>query len=284
MKNIFKFFGLLSLIGFSFFYTDKVMDVALEQDSIMIEINQVKERYKISSVDAIISKEGMIPGINGREVNVEKSYNNMRSIGIFLSNYLVFDEIKPNVSIYDNYKKYLIQGNSNKHMVSLVFILNTDNYLEDLYEVIKKKNVKVNFFVDYNFLNENTTLIKGLKNTNVYSYGIDGKYAPDTLLFSNNLIERITKRETNYCLAKEQNDQTLELCAEYEMFTIIPNIFIKSNIYNRIKQDVGSGSVILIDLNTNNIENLDIAIDYIRAKGLQIGYLSELLNEQLIHS
>lgn len=282
MKNIFKFFGLLSLIGFSFYYTDKVMDVAVEQDEIMIKINDVKEQYFISPVDAIILEDGMIPGINGREVDVEKSYNNMRSIGVFQNNYLSFNEIKPNVSIFDNYKKYIIQGNNEKHMVSLVFILEDNKYLDELYEVIEKRNIKVNFFVDYDYLVNNSNTVKELQNVNVYSYGLNGLYSPDTLLFSNNLIERITKQKSNYCLVKERDEKSLNLCAKYDMFTIIPNLYIKNGIYNEIKKKVTSGNIILIDMNTSNIDGLDVAIDYIEAKGLKIGYLSELLSEELL--
>lgn len=282
MKNIIKFFGLLSLIGFSFFYTDKVMDVALEQDSIMIEINQKKDNYKIEPMDAIISEKGMIPGINGREVNVDSSYNNMRSIGVFRENYLVFNKIKPNISMYDYYQKYIIQGNSAKHMVSLIFVLDNKNYLDKLYDVIKNKDVKVNLFVDYHFLNTNTNLMKELKNVHVYSYGMDGVYTADTLLFSKNLIERITKQETNFCLVTDYDIKTLELCSSNKMFTIIPNIIVKNNLYNEIKNKISSGSVILIDANFDNIEGLGMSVDYIRAKGLTIGYLSDLLNEEVL--
>jgi len=282
MKNIFKFFGLLSLIGFSFFYTDKVMDVVLEQDNIMIDINRVKDQYIILPVDASILEDGMIPGMNGREVNVEKSYNNMRSIGVFQTNYFVFDKIKPSVSMLDNYEKYIIQGNNSKHMVSLIFILKDDKYLDELYEIIVQKNIKVNFFVDYKFLNTNSTMVKEFKNANIYSYGSNGEYSPDTLLFSNNLIERITKQEACFCLTKERNERTLDLCAKNEMFTIIPNLYIKTGIYNEVRDKVSSGSMLLIDINSYNIEELEITIDYIRAKGLKISYLSELLNEELI--
>lgn len=281
MKNIIKFFGLLSLIGFSFFYTDKVMDVVMEQDSIMIEINQVKDNYMISAMDAIVTENTLIPGIDGRVVNVEESYNNMKSIGIFHANYFVFDDIRPSISMDDYKEKYIIQGNSNKHMVSLIFILNDNTNLDKIYEISKKKNVKINFFVDYQYLNSNTTKIKQITNANFYSYGIKGEYAPDTLLFSNNLIERIKKQKANYCLTNEKNDEVLTLCSNQEMFTIVPNIIIKDNIYNEIRNQITSGSIILFPTNNANIDALELTIDYIQAKGLKIGYLNELLSEEL---
>jgi len=280
MKKIIKILGLFSLIGFSFFYTDKVIDVALEQDEIMIKINNIKENYKISPSDATITENGMIPGINGKKINVEGSYNNMRSIGLFQENYLVFDKIKPNISIYDYYHKKIIQGNSAKHMVSLVFIIKDEKYIEEIYNLTKEKNIKIDFFVDYNFLNTHTNMLKKLENITIHSYGTNGIYSPDILLFSKNLIERITKKETDYCLEINKN-QAISICTENKMFTITPNIIAKNNLYNEIKTKLQSGSIILIDTNTQNIENLKVSIDYIKAKGLTIGHLSELINEEI---
>jgi hypothetical protein len=280
MKNVIKFLGLLSLIGFSFFYTDSVMDVVVEQDSIMVDINNVKDNYSIEAIDAVIDEDSLIPGINGKIVNTTDSYNNMKSIGVFNKNYLVYDEVSPNISMYDNYNKYITKGNSFKHMVSLVFILKNDTYLQELYKIVSNKGIKINFFIDYNFLNSNSNLLKELDNTAFYSYGIEGEYSPDTLLFSNNLIQRITKNNPNYCLTENKNKSILELCSNNKMFTIIPTINIKNNIYNEIKSNVTSGSIILVDINSENLKGLDISIDYIKGKGLEFEYLEELLTEK----
>jgi len=281
MKNIIKFFGLLSLIGFSFFYTDKVMDVIAEQDEIMIKITNTKDNYYISPKDATIKGNFLIPGSNGREVDTEKSYNNMKSIGIYNENYFKFKTINPQVSMYDNYDKYISSGNTDKHMISLIFLLNDNTYLNKLYKIIEKENIKINFFIDYNFLNNNSTLLKELPNTHFYSYGLNGTYTPDILLFENNLIERITKQEANFCLSIEENKTILELCKNYEMFTIIPSLSIENNTYISIKDNVNSGDIILIELNSNNLNSLELAIDYIQGKGYEFSYLDELLNEEI---
>jgi hypothetical protein len=165
-------------------------------------------------------------------------------------------------------------------MVSLVFILKDDTYLQELYKIVSNKGIKINFFIDYNFLNSNSNLLKELDNTAFYSYGIEGEYSPDTLLFSNNLIQRITKNNPNYCLTENKNNSILELCSNNKMFTIIPTINIKNNIYNEIKSNVTSGSIILIDINSENLKGLDISIDYIKGKGLEFEYLEELLTEK----
>ena len=73
MKSIVKLIGLLVLIGFSFFYTDKVIEVIREEDEIMIKIREEKDNYSVKPKNATISGNTIIPGINGREVNAESS-------------------------------------------------------------------------------------------------------------------------------------------------------------------------------------------------------------------
>ena len=71
MKRLFQVIGLVCLIIFSFFYTDKVMDVVREEDHIMVEINNVKDSLDVEAVDAQVFMDKMIPGIDGRVVNVD---------------------------------------------------------------------------------------------------------------------------------------------------------------------------------------------------------------------
>ena len=66
MKETIKMIGLITLICFSFFYTDKVINVINEQDPIMIKINEVKDKYNIPSINATTTKDTIIPGINGQ--------------------------------------------------------------------------------------------------------------------------------------------------------------------------------------------------------------------------
>lgn len=280
MKNIIKFIGLLSLICFSFFYTDKVMDVALEQDEIMINIHNTKYDYKIEAIDAIINNDTIIPGIYGREVNIDKSYSNMKSIGIFHENYFVYDDIKPNISIVDNKDKYIISGNGSKQKISLIFIVDNDSDFNIIYNIAKSKNVKVNLFLDYEYLNKKINSLNKIADVSIYSYGEDGKYTKDNIIYTNNLIERITKKKANYCLVTNKNNSNLKVCSDNKSYTIYPNLIIKDNLLSIVKNGVSKGDLILIDINKNNINQLPSAIEYISAKGLEFEYLDEILSEK----
>ena len=281
MKKIIKLIGLFILIVFSFFYTDKVASVIYEKDDLMIKIKKVEDLYRVEPIDGIIDNNTIIPGLNGKKININKSYKKLREFGIFDKEKLVYDSLKPNCSISNNKDKFIIRGNSSKQMVSIIFILDDDKYFNMIESVANEKEVIINYFVTSDYLINNSTIIASLENREVYNYGNSGKYTPDNIIFSNNLISRITKNDAIYCLSTYSNKSTLELCSSNGLYTVLPNIIIDDNAYSVIKDKVSSGSIILIKASNSNIKELSIVIDYIRGKGLIIGRLSSLLSENL---
>ena len=281
MKKIIKFIGLLSLIGFSFFYTDKVMNILLEKDPIMIEINNHKDEYEVLATNATIESDTIIPGIVGKTVLEKESYNNMKNIGTYLENYLVFENVKPEISVENNYDKYIISGNKNNKSISIIFIISNKKQLDIIENKLKGKTISINYFITEDFLAKYSNAIKDLKNREIYNYGNNGEYTEEKLLYNNNLITRITNNNSKYCLAKEKNDKILKLCSKNKLYTILPNIIIKNNMYSEIKDKIENGSIILVDSNNININNLNNTINYIKLKGLNIVYLKTLLSENL---
>lgn len=282
MKNIVKMIGLFALIGFSFFYSDKVVSVIKEEDKIMIELDSVKNVYKVEAMDASVVGRTIVPGINGRSININDSYKKMKSSGSFNKSLLVFDEVTPNVSIGNNKDKFIIRGNSNKQMVSILFVLEDDKYLDKIESILKSKDVVANYFVSYSYLIDNSMKVKEMDLAEIYSYGDNGKYMPDNLLFSNNLISRIRKSEAKYCLASDMEEDIIGLCSENNLYTITPNIVGGKNPYTMVKDKISSGSIILFDMNKETVEELAVIIDYIKGKGFKIDGLSALISEDLV--
>ena len=118
------------------------------------------------------------------------------------------------------------------------------------------------------------------ENVEVYNYGDDGIYSPDNLIFFNNLITRITKREAKYCLSIDKDINVSSLCSKNNLYTLSPNVIIYNNLYSSVKNDLDNGNIYLINLNNNNVTELPIIIDYIRKKGFVICGLSDLLSEK----
>ena len=81
MKNFFQIVGIISLLCFSFIYTEKTVTVVKEFDDIMIQIKEQNELYKILPTEATIADDTIIPGLNGSEIDIDKSYSKMKRYG-----------------------------------------------------------------------------------------------------------------------------------------------------------------------------------------------------------
>ena len=124
--KIIKYLGLFLLICFTFFYTEKVVNVINNNDELMIDIKDRAINYEIEAIDAIINDDTIIPGKYGKVVNIDKSYYNMKSSKVFNDKLLFYDIVKPNISLKDNNDKYIIGGNPKFKNVSLIYILNNN--------------------------------------------------------------------------------------------------------------------------------------------------------------
>ena len=276
MKKLFKIFGIITFLCFSFFYTDRVMNVISDKDPLKQEIINLSNNYKLSSNEAVVSNDTIIPGSNGREVNVDKSYKKMRTGNVFNDKLLVFNVIYPEYKLKDNMDKYIINGNINKKEISIVFIINNDNNIDKIISILDNKKVVSNLFIEYNYLFNNINKIKKYNNHNIYSYS--DKYTYDTLVIANNIITRTMNNKPIYCLSKTKNKNNINVCSYSNMYTIIPSI---NGGYNDIKSNLSNGNIILLDTSINTVNELNLIINFINSKGYDIVGLDKLLSENV---
>ncbi len=271
MKFI-KIIGLLVLICLTFFYTEKVIDVAINQDEIMIKIKEYASKFNQKATNATITNDTIIPGNVGKYIDTELSYKNMKKIGYYEPTELVYKDIYPEISIYNNYHKYLINGNTSNKDISLLYIINNNNTLDDILNIVNKHQIKLNFFIDSSYLNNNISLIDKIKTNEIYNYGTFGKYTKDNLIITNNIINNKSENKAIFCLFLKRDETSQENCANIKMFSLIP----KTNITSfNIKNNLGNGSILLID----NSKELNGIIEYILSKGYHIVPLSKLIYE-----
>ena len=274
MKNIIKLIGLTCLVCFSFFYTEKVIDVVNEQDEIMIKLNKIKDNFGYKKIEAIINDDTIIPGIVGKEIDIDASYKEMKQVGIYKEMLLKYKDIELANKIENNLDKYIIKGNNEKKQISLITIIDS-NYKLNLIDKIDYVNL--NLFVDYNIISNNISKLKK-NNFNIYNFANNGIYNKDIIIYTNNLIEK-NYNKSQYCLALNKNKDTLDICSNSQMNTIIPNININNNLYKEIKNNLNKGNIIKIEVNNKNISELKLASEFIKSKGYKIVFLDDLLNE-----
>ena len=271
MKFI-KLIGLICLICFTFFYTEKIINVGINQDEIMIKLKDLEGNYKIEPKNAIINNDTIIPGNVGKELDIDASYKSIKKLGYLEDSLLIYKKIYPEISIYNNYNKYIINGNIENKNISLIYIINNDKTIDKILNIIKNKNVTISFFIDSSYLNNNIDILNKLNKYETYNYGNNGIYTKDNLIITNNIINNKTNNNSSYCLFLTKNEESLNNCANNKMLSIIP---LTEGNYNNVKNHIKNGSII----NITNTKELSNIIDYIKNKGYNITSLSNTIKE-----
>ena len=281
MKRFFEILGFLSLVCFSFFYTEKTIDVVKEVDDIMITLKEQAPKYQVKAENAKIDGKFMTPGISGKIVNLQKSYEEMKHYGKFHPNLLVYDKVSPEISVKNRYDKYIQTGNPKKRQVSFLFVVDEKGNPSPIIEILKEKKVTGTFFIDGSWLeknqNELVSLIEGKFTVGNYSYR--GDYGHESFVWIDTIIKRVGGQKQSYCLVEKENKKALSTCKLQKDYTIYPNIIMKENPYSELTEQVESGSIILMRLDAQVKKELPLMITYLKQKGYEIVNLEQLLEE-----
>ena len=279
MKKTFEVIGFLSLILFTFFYTSKITTVIKENDDLLIQLKEYQEQYKESAIDAVIIDNKISAGLSGSEINIKESYEKMKKVNSFNANLLVYEKIKPNISVLDYHDKYIVKGK--KESVSLVFLVEQTSNIEKILNILDNYDVKATFYIDGNwFENNNEKVIELIENNHtVGNLGYNYNYDVNGISWMNTIVTNIGKQKYTYCYLEEENDDFLNICKNNKSYTIIPSIIVKTNPLITIKKNLENGSIISLKINNSTIIELPLIIEYINSRNLNIINLEELLDE-----
>ena len=279
MKKVFQMIGLISLTCFSFFVTEQTATVVSDMDEIMIEIKAKKDEYKTDSIDAIIEDNTIIPGVCEGQVNVNKSYKNMKSNGYFSDKLFVFDYTKPKISLTDNINKYIIKGNPSKRMVSLIFIVEKDEDIRDLLNIINNYNIKTTFFVNYNWFSNNNDLVEELINRGHIVAPLMEDYRDSNFEWMDMVLKKINKQSVGFCYNVNFNQDNLEECILKNNYTIKPIEISETTPLLDIKEKLESGVLLSLKVNSQVKKELSTIIIHIKSKGYKLVNLEDNILE-----
>ena len=279
MKKIKIYLTIIILLLISFYTINKETIDMKQKDPIMEKIKNSRQKYNIKPVNATIKDNTIIPGINGIEINYDKSYNEMKEYGNYNESLTVMEEVTPDISIDDNYDKYIINGNKNKKEVALLFKLTNDIDPNKKIDIIKEKNEKVTFFIDGTYLEQNINIIRRITNYELEILSYNSEFNPSLIKTSMSYLETISKNNTKYCYTEKENEKILSTCKKIKKHTIIPNMVIKNNLYKNIKNNLSNAMMFSIEINSYNEKELSMTIDYIKSKGYNLVPVNKLLRE-----
>lgn len=267
------------LLLFSFYYTDLSINLIRQNDPIMKEIKKSNKKFYIKSVNAKIDGNKIIPGRNGREVDLNKSFSKMKRYGSFNENLTVFKSIKPVISTDDYYDKYITSGGGDDLEIALVFTINNNIDPTNIINILNSKGIKSTFFIDGLWLENNMDKVELMKNYELELLSYDNKYSEIYFSSSLNRLSSITGRNNLYCFSDYDNKEVINLCSKYKLHTIIPTIKVGNYLYNDVVHKVRFSDIVWVPINTTSEIELGVSIDYLISKGYNFVFLRDLLSE-----
>ncbi len=280
-KNISQIVGVTLLLLFSFYYTDKSIDIIRQTDPIMKQIKESSTRYEQKAVDAKISDKTIIPGISGTDIDYKESYKKMKKYGAYNESLTVFKETKPTISIEDTYDKFIVSGNEEKKSVALVFKVENNANITNINNILLEKSIPSTMFLDGLWLENNLETVKNLENAELEILSYNSTYQEVYFSSAINYLNNITGKSSKYCYADYDSKEVIELCSKLKLHTIVPTIKAGNYLYKDIKNKLENASIISIPVNSSTEIELPTVIDYIKSRGYTFKTLDELLSERL---
>jgi len=261
MKKSFKIIITIFLFFFSFYYTDKCVNLLKRKDPLMQEIIKKSKEYNTCPINAIITNNTVIPGVSGLNINLDKSYKKMKKLGNFDEALLVYEEIQPSLSYKDYYNKIIVSNNQNKKL-SLIFNIKDLDIYNEIANTLSKYNLKGNYFFQNSFLSNNIDEISQIN---------------DTILVNNLTNLSNYKNIIDYCLVQEISNSIP--CQNNQKYTILSGLNIDNYHLTYTKNNYTNSNIITYTFNKNNIKDLDLVINYLLNNNRKIVSIDELIKE-----
>lgn len=285
------------------FSDDSVPVANSKKDALLLEIEQkaatgeYKEAPQNAYIDRVYKKT---PGRNGRDINVEKSYQRMKKAGVFQEDLLIYDQIQPEIDLIDLEPAPIYRGHPEKQMVSFMINVSWGNeYIPTILNTLQEHKVKANFFIEGKWARENPELVqmiveKGhLVGNHAYNHPdmarLNTQEIETQIEQTNEILTAITGETPTYFTPPSGSftDEVVKVASEEGMETILwtvdtidwkkPSVSV---MINRVKTNVHPGAIILMHPTSVIAEGLDELIMLLKDKNFRLGRLDTLLSTE----
>lgn len=254
MKSYLKYIIVIFFALFSFYYTDKVIELSNYNDTILTSINDYASLNNTECREGMINSDGIVLGLSGINVDKNKSYSNMKGIG-FKEELVEYKKQECILNKENNLDKYIISGNKYENNVSLVINVLNGEY----YEKMLSLNENINLLVSSDMLSS----IENRKN----------------LLFKGNREEfKIFRKSVDNFYCVNVNNDVIDFCKKYKINSIKMINLIEKDLLLNVKKILESGVIIFINENSYNLHELASTINYIKSRGYSIVNINTLLD------
>jgi probable sporulation protein (polysaccharide deacetylase family) len=274
---------------------------AIQKDSLLKEIEAKATKAAIQPSDARIDPVWKaIPAYNGLTVDIQASYKNMKELGQFNPEKLLYKQVKPNVHLKDLPSAPIYRGHPDKPMVS--FIINVawgNEYLPEILATLKIHKISASFFLEGNWVKQNPDLAKMIVDAG-HEVGNHSYTHPDMkqlsaakireqLTKTNEVIEATTGVKATWFAppSGSYRDEVVKIAAEFKLGTVMWSVDTidwqkpsQVTLINRVIGKVHNGALILMHPTDSTTRSLDSLIKQIQIKGLSIGTVTQLMDEE----
>ncbi|GIP33120.1 polysaccharide deacetylase family protein [Paenibacillus sp. J2TS4] len=265
----------------------------------MDAIRREAARLHIPPIDAKLDRVWKaIPGYNGREVDVDRSFQLSKDWIPGQKLPLVFREIPPKITLDDLGAHPIYKGNPNKPMVSLMINVAWGNeFIPGMLETLERENVKATFFLDGKWLSKNVEMAKVIASkghemsNHAYSHknmsGLGRAEAIQEIVKTENLLKEHLGVENKLFAppSGDFNQQTVKIAAELNLRTVLWTIDTvdwkkpsPQTIITKIANRLEPGAMILMHPTESASLSLPEMIREIKSRDLVLGTVSELLS------
>ncbi|WP_314591044.1 polysaccharide deacetylase family protein [Paenibacillus terrigena] len=240
-----------------------------------------------------------IPGYNGLEVDVEKTYDLAKHHSNAPIRY-VYREVVPAINLHDLGPNPIYRGNPKKRMASLMInVAWGDEFIPNILDVLEKEQVRATFFFDGSWLSKHIDTAKIIAgkghelSNHAYSHKNMSQLSRGQALKEIEKTEDLLRNQlgiNNKLFAPPSGDyskETVKIADALHLKTILWTVDTvdwrhpsPDAIISKIAKQVESGSLILMHPTNSSSRALKGMIQEIKRKGLILNTVSEVISTQ----
>ncbi|OMD40436.1 polysaccharide deacetylase family protein [Paenibacillus sp. RS8] len=274
-------------------------------NDLRLRIETAAAKLNAPPVDAVVDRVWKaIPGYNGLEVDVESTYRNALLAPKEPIKF-VYRQIEPKVSLNELGAEPIYRGNPAKPMVSLMINVAWGNqYIVPMLDILDEENVKVTFFLDGSWLSKNPELAAEMlkrgheMENHAYTHPNMSTLSRARATVEIEKTQKLLKESlgvTNKWFAPPSGDfdqETVDIASSLGLKTVLWTVDTvdwrnpaPESIVAKITSKAEPGTLVLMHPTASSSKALKAMIRGIKAKGLQLGTVSQTLSaERLIPS
>jgi probable sporulation protein (polysaccharide deacetylase family) len=263
------------------------------------QIELEAEKIRKPPIDARVDRVWRaIPGYNGIEVDVEKSFELNQQRWIHDKLRLAIREVTPAIGLEHLGAHPVYKGNPEKPMVSLMINVAWGNeFLPKMLEVLENENVHATFFFDGSWLKQNIPTAQLIKekghelSNHAYSHKNMSELSRSQALSEISKTQQLLEQQlqvNNKLFAPPSGDfnqSTVNIARELNLTTILWTLDTvdwqrptPSSIVKKVKEMVGPGTLILMHPTSSSSQAIQSIIQVIKSKNLHLGTVSEVIS------